>query len=85
MNTHATTIIFSHIQINLLFIVSLNKLFRSVPNNKITPIILNAPHHIKQKKRETKLIDPLHIKHFIFILSHKLQSLLPVLNTSYHT
>jgi len=56
------TIIFSHTQINLLFITILNKLFITILNNKITPIILNIgyhikhpsilniPHHIKQKK-----------------------------------
>ena len=57
------------------------------------PLILNIPHHIKHriifypiilnKKRETKLIIPLHIKHFIITLSHKLQSLPLVLNTSF--
>ena len=60
MNTHTNTIIFSHTQINLLFIVNLNKLFRSVSNNKITPIILNRPPHIKQP---SILNAPHYIKH----------------------
>jgi hypothetical protein len=49
MNVYATTIIFLHKQINLLFIVSLNKLFRVITDNKITPIILNIGYHIKHR------------------------------------
>ena len=54
-----STIIFLHTQINLLFIVSLNKLFRTILNNKITPIILNDPHYIKHP---SILNIPHHIK-----------------------
>jgi len=37
-------------QIILLFIMSLNKLFRIVLSKKNTPIILNIPHHIKHSE-----------------------------------